>query len=133
SPWCSAISRRQCPTSGSTGSSLTRHRRPDPGARFPAHRAHAPGPPGQYRRPHLMEAFHAFWARAVDIIWDLPLALAVTGCGLYFMIASRFAPFTVLGHAIAILRGRYDSERDPGEISHFQALSSALSGTVGLG
>jgi AGCS family alanine or glycine:cation symporter len=80
-----------------------------------------------------MEAFHAFWARAVDIIWDLPLALAVTGCGLYFMIASRFAPFTVLGHAIAILRGRYDSERDPGEISHFQALSSALSGTVGLG
>jgi AGCS family alanine or glycine:cation symporter len=38
-----------------------------------------------------------------------------------------------LGHAIAVTRGDYDSPDDPGEISHFQALSSALSATVGLG
>lgn len=36
-------------------------------------------------------------------------------------------------HAIALVRGRYDNEKDPGEVSHFQALSTALSGTVGLG
>ncbi len=36
-------------------------------------------------------------------------------------------------HAINVTRGRYDNPSDPGEISHFQALTSALSATVGLG
>ena len=36
-------------------------------------------------------------------------------------------------HAIDVLRGRYDDPKDPGEITHFQALSSALSATIGLG
>ncbi len=42
-------------------------------------------------------------------------------------------PFRYLVHAIAILRGRYDNESDAGEISHFQALTTALSATVGMG
>jgi alanine or glycine:cation symporter, AGCS family len=37
------------------------------------------------------------------------------------------------GHALALVSGRYDDKKDPGEVSHFQALSTALSGTVGLG
>lgn len=37
------------------------------------------------------------------------------------------------GHALALVRGKYDNKKDPGEVSHFQALSTALSGTVGLG
>ncbi|MCB9795481.1 MAG: alanine:cation symporter family protein [Alphaproteobacteria bacterium] len=37
------------------------------------------------------------------------------------------------GHAIAVTRGDYDNPDDPGEVSHFQALSAALSATVGLG
>ncbi|MCK4461031.1 MAG: alanine:cation symporter family protein, partial [candidate division Zixibacteria bacterium] len=36
-------------------------------------------------------------------------------------------------HAIRILRGKYDNPDDPGEISHFRALSSALSATIGMG
>jgi AGCS family alanine or glycine:cation symporter len=36
-------------------------------------------------------------------------------------------------HAIELVRGRYGSDDDPGEVSHFQALTSAVSGTVGLG
>lgn len=36
-------------------------------------------------------------------------------------------------HAIDVVRGRYDDPNDPGEVSHFQALTAALSGTVGLG
>ena len=36
-------------------------------------------------------------------------------------------------HAIHVIRGRYDDPKDPGEISHFQALTSALSATIGLG
>jgi AGCS family alanine or glycine:cation symporter len=37
------------------------------------------------------------------------------------------------GHALALVSGKYDNAKDPGEVSHFQALSTALSGTVGLG
>ena len=36
-------------------------------------------------------------------------------------------------HALALVRGKYDDGKAPGEVSHFQALSTALSGTVGLG
>lgn len=45
----------------------------------------------------------------------------------------KFLPFRYFGHAIAILRGKYDDENDTGEISHFQALTTALSATVGMG
>ena len=54
------------------------------------------------------------------------------GGGFYFIILSRFAPFRYLGHSLALISGRYD-DNGPGEISHFQALSSALAGTIGMG
>ncbi len=38
-----------------------------------------------------------------------------------------------VGHALALVRGKYGRDDDPGEVSHFQALTSAVSGTVGLG
>jgi Na+/alanine symporter len=41
--------------------------------------------------------------------------------------------FRKFGLALQIMRGRYTRDDEPGEISHFQALSSAVSGTVGLG
>jgi AGCS family alanine or glycine:cation symporter len=80
-----------------------------------------------------MDAFSAFWAQAVSIVWGLPLVLAVTGAGIFFTIVSRFVPYSALGHTLAILRGRYDDPANPGEVSHFQALTSALAGTIGLG
>lgn len=42
-------------------------------------------------------------------------------------------PFLYIGHAIALLRGKYDHEGETGEITHFQALTTALSATVGMG
>ena len=45
----------------------------------------------------------------------------------------RFINLRAFRHAIAVVRGRYDSHADAGEVTHRQALSSALSGTVGLG
>ncbi len=80
-----------------------------------------------------MEYFNNFWAAAVDIAWGLPLVFILVGAGIYFTIACRFLPFRGLKHAFDILRGKYDKEDDPGEISHFQALSSALSATIGMG
>ena len=67
------------------------------------------------------------------LAWGLPLLVLLIGGGLYLLIRSKFSPFRYLGHAISVLRGKYDDPNDPGQISHFQALSTALSATVGMG
>ncbi|MDX5437005.1 MAG: alanine:cation symporter family protein, partial [Pontibacter sp.] len=63
----------------------------------------------------------------------MPLLILLMGGGFYFMLYSGFLPFRFLGHAINVLRGKYDDPDDPGDISHFEALSSALAATVGMG
>lgn len=80
-----------------------------------------------------MEYFDSFWAAAVDIAWGLPLVILLISAGIYFTIAGRFLPFSGIRHSIDILRGKFDNPDDPGEISHFRALSSALSATIGMG
>lgn len=74
----------------------------------------------------LIEAF-------ANYAWGLPLVILLIGGGLYLLILSRFLPFRYLGHAIEVLRGKYDSPDNPGEISHFKALTTALSSTIGMG
>lgn len=74
----------------------------------------------------LAEAFAAY-------AWGPWLLVLLLGGGFFFLIYSRFAPFLHLPHAISVLRGKYDSPDDPGDINHFQALSSALAGTIGMG
>jgi AGCS family alanine or glycine:cation symporter len=68
-----------------------------------------------------------------SFVWGLPLLILLIGGGLYLLIRSQFLPFRYIGHAIQVLRGKYDDPNDPGEISHFQALATALSATVGMG
>lgn len=51
----------------------------------------------------------------------------------FFTLRMQFVSVRAFGHALKVTRGDYDDPDDPGEISHFQALSSALSATVGLG
>lgn len=53
--------------------------------------------------------------------------------GLLFTIWSGFGQYRALTHGVAVIRGKYDDKNDPGAINHFQALSAALSATVGLG
>ena len=52
---------------------------------------------------------------------------------IFFTIRMRFINIRGFKHALAIVRGKYDNPDDEGEVSHFQALASALSATVGLG
>jgi len=66
-------------------------------------------------------------------LWGMPLIFLVVGGGLFFAFYSRFQPYRYFGHAIAILRGKYDKDDDPGDLSHAQALAAALSGTLGMG
>ena len=68
-----------------------------------------------------------------SFIWSWPILVLLLGGGLFFLVYSRFIPFKYFGHAINVLRGKYDDPNDPGEISHFQALASALAATVGMG
>ena len=53
--------------------------------------------------------------------------------GLVFTIWSGFGQYRALTHGVSVIRGKYDDKNDPGAINHFQALSAALSATVGLG
>ncbi len=66
-------------------------------------------------------------------MWGTPLVILLSGGGLFFMIYSGFTPFRYFRHAVEVLRGKYDDPDDPGDINHFEALSSALAATVGLG
>ncbi len=68
-----------------------------------------------------------------SFMWGWPLLILLLGGGIVFTIKSRFIPFRFFGHAIQILRGKYDTGDEPGDIPHFQALSSALASTVGMG
>ena len=77
-----------------------------------------------------LEDFLNAWA---DIMWSTPLVVLLVGGGLFFMVYSRFQPYRYFGHAIDLLRGKYSDPNDPGHIPHSQALSTALSGTLGLG
>jgi AGCS family alanine or glycine:cation symporter len=53
--------------------------------------------------------------------------------GLFFTVFMRFINFRGFRHAIGLIQGKYDAPGDKGEVSHFQALTTALSATVGLG
>ncbi|MBC8215394.1 MAG: alanine:cation symporter family protein [Candidatus Marinimicrobia bacterium] len=66
-------------------------------------------------------------------MWGTPLLILLVGGGIYFTIYCRFIPFRYFKHAVRILTGKYDRDDDPGDITHFQALSSALASTVGMG
>lgn len=52
---------------------------------------------------------------------------------IYFTIKNKFVNVKGFKHALELVRGDYDDPNDKGEVSHFQALVTALSGTVGLG
>lgn len=55
------------------------------------------------------------------------------GTGLFFTIYLKFPQIRFFKHALRIVRGKYDKPTDQGDASHFQALATALSGTVGTG
>ncbi|MBT8252977.1 MAG: alanine:cation symporter family protein [Bacteroidia bacterium] len=80
-----------------------------------------------------MEKLDQYIADFASAVWGLPLLIILIGGGLYLLVRSRFMPFQFIGHAIQVLRGKYDDPDDPGQISHFQALSTALSSTIGMG
>ncbi len=69
----------------------------------------------------------------IGILWGPWTFFVLMGAGIIFTLVTKFGQWVALSHGIMVLLGKYDDDEDPGAISHFQALSAALSGTVGLG
>ncbi len=68
------------------------------------------------------------------LLWNNIITLGILlGVGAYLTIRMSFIQFRGFKHSIDLVRGKYDKQEDVGEISHFQALSTALSATVGTG
>ena len=61
------------------------------------------------------------------------MVILLLGTGLYLTVRTGFVQLRRLGHGIGVTTGRYDDPDDEGDVSHFQALTTALSATVGIG
>ena len=66
-------------------------------------------------------------------IWNLPMLILLVGGGFILFVYSGFLPFRHFGHALRVVRGKFDDQNLPGQITSRQALSAAIAATVGLG
>jgi AGCS family alanine or glycine:cation symporter len=68
-----------------------------------------------------------------DYIWGLPLIILLVGTGVFVTIRNRLVQVKGFKHGLELISGKYDRPDHKGEITHFQALSAALSATIGTG
>lgn len=87
----------------------------------------------------ILDRAKAFFDAIGGVIWGWPdwpmplLAMILLGTGVFLTLRLRFINIRGFIHAIRVVKGDFDDPNDPGDISHFQALSTALSATVGVG
>lgn len=81
----------------------------------------------------MLDHIESITASFANVVWGLPLVIILVGTGLFFTFYFRFPQILFFKEAVQIVRGKFDKKNSPGEISHFQALTAALSATVGLG
>lgn len=81
----------------------------------------------------MLETIESLLAKLVGTLWGLPTVILLVGGGLWFSLILRGIQVRGFVHAIQVVRGKFSDPNDPGEISHFNALCTALSATVGLG
>ncbi len=90
-----------------------------------------------------MELIENILGALSDYIWNrgIPVAgeevpwvvVALLGTGVFLTVKLGFLQLRKLGHGFAVTSGIYDDPAEPGDVSHFQALTTALSATVGIG
>ena len=80
-----------------------------------------------------MQNFQQVLSSISGFLWGLPLILALVGTGIFLTLKSRGIQFRGFLHGIALITGKYDKKDHKGETTHFQALSTALSATIGTG
>ena len=74
-----------------------------------------------------------FLGQVNSVLWHDYVLYAILTVGVLFTVWSAFSQYRALTHGTQVIRGKYDRKDAPGAINHFQALSAALSATVGLG
>ncbi len=90
-----------------------------------------------------METLESFVTKIRIFVWEggIPLGdstipvvvIALIGTGVFLTLRLGFIQLRHFGHGVAVATGRYDDPESTGDVSHFQALSTALSATVGIG
>ncbi|NVL92934.1 MAG: sodium:alanine symporter family protein, partial [Desulfobacterales bacterium] len=68
-----------------------------------------------------------------DFAWGPIMIVFLVGTGLYLTIRMGLIQVRGFKHAWALISGKYDKKEDEGEVTHFQALCTALSATIGTG
>ena len=63
----------------------------------------------------------------------MPLTIILIGTGIFVTISLGFIQIKRLRHSFEVVLGKYDDPDDEGDVTHFQALSAALSATIGIG
>jgi AGCS family alanine or glycine:cation symporter len=77
------------------------------------------------------------WEHVVEIlsgiVWGIPFLVLLIGTGVFLTFYLRFVQIRKFKHSVDVIKGDYDDPNEEGDLSHFQALSSALSATIGIG
>ncbi len=84
-----------------------------------------------------LASFVEKWEHVVEIlngiVWGVPFLVLLIGTGVFLTFYLRFVQIRKFRHSIEVIKGHYDDPDEEGDLSHFQALSSALSATIGIG
>ncbi|MGH7481577.1 MAG: alanine/glycine:cation symporter family protein [Longimicrobiales bacterium] len=90
-----------------------------------------------------MDALARIIADVKDFVWGVGIpvggetipfiVIALLGTGVFLTFRLGLIQFRRFGHGVAVTTGKYDDPNEPGDVSHFQALTTALSATVGIG
>ena len=85
----------------------------------------------------ILTQFEKFLETTVEIIWGVPTVIVLVAAGVWLTFYLGGSIFGIQAkaffHSFSVLRGKYDNPDHPGDINHFQALTTALSATVGMG
>ncbi|MBN8457636.1 MAG: alanine:cation symporter family protein [Verrucomicrobia bacterium] len=85
---------------------------------------------GNVTAPFVNSVFYTVKINGYDV---LLVVFWLAAAGIILTVAFKFINIRAFGLALRTVRGKYSQPSDPGEVTHFQALSAAVSGTVGLG
>ena len=73
------------------------------------------------------------WTEILSGWIAMPLTITLIGTGLFVTLSLGFIQIKRLKHSFQVVLGKYDNPDDEGDVTHFQALSAALSATIGIG